>query len=201
MQETKTRTPAEDTPSPRPGWIRMVAILGVVALLAGTLYGTWQAVAGNDDPSPALPEASEPDFSLTDDQAIQTFERLYGTSANAIRNQDPSLLLAVLTDGGPVFERAENQIAQLKKDGITDASTFEIIDSSVTANDKDEVNLHITFRLFTCFLDGDGTDVTKGPRTLEQDSDWTMVIENSRWQIHQGVLQEDRAIETENETC
>jgi hypothetical protein len=203
MQETKPRTPADDSPAPRPPWIRAVAIVAAVALLGGALYATWQGVAGNDDPEPdpiGLDE-SEPDFSLTDEQAIETFERLYTTSASAIRNQDQSLLPTVLTDGGPVYERAQDQIAQLKKDGITDASNFEIMDSRVTANDANEVTLEIAFRLHTCFLDGEGNDVTEGPRTLEQDSVWTLQVEDSRWQIHQGVLQEDRVIRNQNEDC
>ena len=203
MQETKTRTPAGDMPSPRPPWIRAVAIVAALALLGGVLYGTWQAVAGTDDPEPdpiGLGR-SEPDFSLTDEQAVATFEKLYSTSASAIRNRDQSLLPIALTDGGPVFERAQDQITQLKEDGVTDASSFEIIDSRVTANATNEVALRITFRLNTCFLDDEGNDVTKGPRTLEQDSDWTLQVEDSRWQIHQGVLQEDRVLKGQDEAC
>jgi hypothetical protein len=94
MQETKTRSPAEEVPSSRPPWVRAVAIAAAVALLGGVLYATVQAAAGNDDPEPdsiGLDE-SEPDFSLTDQEAIATFERLENDIRDSIANQDGTAL-------------------------------------------------------------------------------------------------------------
>ncbi|MGH2749371.1 MAG: hypothetical protein ACRDK3_00595 [Actinomycetota bacterium] len=206
MQETKTRAPAdEEPPAPRPSWIRIVAIAVALAMLGGALYATWQTLATSGRESERNGEpgagASEPDFSLTDEEAIATFERLYATSASAIREQDPSLLSTVLTDGGPVYQRAQSQIAGLKKDGIEDASEFQIVDSVIDTNESDEIRLDVTFHLLTCFLNEQGKDVTKGPRALEQDSQWTLIVEDSRWQIHQGILREDRVLRGQDEGC
>src|SRR5919106_2319196 len=100
MQETKTRTPAEEVPSSRPPWIRAVAIAAAVALLGGVLYATWQAAAGNDDPEPdpiGLGEP-EPDFSLTDEQAIARLDELRTAALEATRNQDVSVVPSVFTE-------------------------------------------------------------------------------------------------------
>jgi len=72
MQETRIRTPAEDPPPSRPAWIRAVAMLAAVAMLGGVLYASWQAVASSDDPGDggATNGTADPDFSLTDEQAI-----------------------------------------------------------------------------------------------------------------------------------
>src|SRR3990170_2729489 len=101
MQETKPRTPADDSTAPRPPWIRAIAIVAAVALLGGVLYATWQAAAGNDDPEPdpiGLDE-SEPDFSLTDQEAIARFEELHTALVGAIQAQDRSMLPLVATSG------------------------------------------------------------------------------------------------------
>jgi len=47
-------------------------MLAAVAMLGGVLYASWQAVASSDDPGDggATNGTADPDFSLTDEQAI-----------------------------------------------------------------------------------------------------------------------------------
>jgi hypothetical protein len=199
MQETKIRTPAKDLPPPRSGWIRLVAMLGVGALLIGTLYGIWQTVASSDDPGQTVPR--EPDFSLTDEQAIAHFEQLHTTLVDAIQAQDDSLLPAVATSQGPILRSSIQEIADLRKNGVRDHAEISIRDASVISNRPDEVALEVVLEVLPCFLDEDGRDITKGPDAIEQQLTWTLRVERDRWLIHNGVLQSDRVIPGDNEDC
>lgn len=136
MQETKTRTPADDMPSSRPPWIRAVAIVSAVALLGGALFATWQAVASNEDPEPdpiGLGE-SEPDFSLSDEQAIARFEELRSSGLKAVESRDVTLLPAVYTSDSPMGQRAREAIANLREDSIVDKTRFETIEIEVLSS-------------------------------------------------------------------
>ena len=202
MQETKTRTQAEEVPSSRPPWVRAVAIVAALALLGGVLYGTWQAVASNDDPEPdpiGLGE-SDPDFSLTDEQAIARFEELHTALVRAIQTRDRSLLL-VATSGGPIRESGLDEIANLQENRVRDQAEISIRSATVVSNDPDEITLDVTLEVLPCFLDDEGQDVTRGPDAIEQHLTWTLKVEAGRWLIHSGVLDSDREVQGKNESC
>jgi hypothetical protein len=151
MQETKTRTPAEDLPPSRPGWIRAVAIFGVGALLLATLYGAWQAVAGSDDPNAIGPGASEPDFSLTDEQAIARFEQLRDKALQATRSQDLTLVPSIFTATSPMKDRLRTEIQRLRENGVREQSKFERLNVTVTENSPSLISLLEVTDYFPCF--------------------------------------------------
>ncbi len=169
-------------------------------MFAPFAYVAYQNLS-DSSPNPNPNGLPEPDFSLTDEQAVGTFETLYTASTRAIQQQDPSILPNVLTDGGPIHLRAQQEIKQLKADGIVDNSEIEIVDSSVKSSSSSEIVLDVTFHLSTCFQNDQGEDVTKGPRAIEQRSEWTLKLENDRWQLHQGVLKEDRVLGNNDVAC
>ena len=202
MQETKIRTPAEDLPPSRPGWIRAVAILGVGALLIASLYGAWQAVAGSDDPQdPAVPTNPDPDFSLTDEQAIATFERLEKDIRRSISDQDPGLAFRATTTGSPLADRMQAEIRQLKKDRVFDHSRVEQVSVEVVASSSQEIRIREVVRIHPCFRSEDGTDITKGDSEFEQTGVWILQVEDGRWLIDETVFEGDRVIDSTRATC
>lgn len=202
MQETKIRTPAEDLPPSRPGWIRAVAILGVGALLIATLYGAWQAVANSDDPQdPAVPGNPDPDFSLTDEQAIATFERLEKDIRRSISDQDPGLALRATTTGSPLADRMQAEIRKLKKDRVFDDSRVEQVSVEVVASSSQEIRIREVVRIHPCFRSEDGTDITKGDSEFEQTGVWILQVEDGRWLIDETVFEGDRVIDSARATC
>jgi hypothetical protein len=204
MQETKTRTPAEDLPPPRPAWIRVVAILGAVALLGGTLYGAWQAVASSDDggpQAPAVPGNPNPDFSLTDDQAIDRFNHLRSTAFEATKSRDTSSVPSLFTTESPAKARLLEQIRQLRESEVLEKSSYETISQEVVANSRSEIQIRELVKFYPCFVSETGQDVTVGPRGIEQDFIWTMRTEDSEWLVHDSLLQEDRRIRDESGSC
>jgi len=182
MQETRTRTPAEDLPPSRPGWIRAVAILGVGALLIATLYGAWQAVFGNEDPGPVDPGASDPDFSLTDEQAIARFEELNELRIRAYKTADISLVSA-FAGTGPFRAKVVAEIRRLKRDDIT--ASLELGDEQLEllANSTDEIKIQQTADLNIRFFNSKGVDVTSKGRSQRVVIDWTLEPSTQGWLI------------------
>ncbi|CAN5749403.1 hypothetical protein BH20ACT23_BH20ACT23_10230 [soil metagenome] len=199
MQETKTRTPAEDMPSSRPPWIRAVAIVAALALLGGTLYATWQAVASTDDPEPdpiGLDE-SEPDFSLTDEQAIARLEELRTAALEATRNQDVSVIPAVFTETSPMRQRLIEEIQKLKENDVQERSQFERLELTVTENTPSQINLLEVTDYFPCFRNASGKDVTVGPQAIRQEVEWSLALDDSRWLIENSVIRDDRELKVD----
>ena len=203
MQETKTRTPAEEVPSSRPPWIRAVAIAAAVALLGGVLYATWQAAAGNDDPEPdpiGLGEP-EPDFSLTDEEAIATFQRLSSSLRAAVAQRDQTLVASVATSGGNTSERLRQEIRRLKDDQVIDRTTVETLRSEVIVSNSTSIEIREVIRLRPCFETESGEDVTQADAVVEQVGIWTLAIENDRWLIDDTQLEDDRVIDGSEARC
>ena len=202
MQETKIRTPAEDLPPSRPSWVRAVAMLAAVAMLGGVFYASWQAVAGSDDPQgPAVPTNPDPDFSLTDEQAISRFNQLRSTAFEATKNRDTSSVPSLFTTESPAKERLLEQIHQLRESHVVERSSYETISQEVIANSPSEIQVRELVKFFPCFVSERGEDVTVGPRGIEQDFVWTMRIEDSEWLVHDSRLREDRRIRDESGSC
>jgi len=202
MQETKIRTPADDLPPSRPGWIRAVAILGVGALLIATLYGTWQAVAGSDDPQdPAVPGNPDPDFSLTDGQAIARFEQLVTLSYAAIRDRDQGLLSQIFTNDSPTRDRSSDVISELKKDQVTDESTYRTMSLQVLGKSPQEIRVLQHVQTQPCFRSDSGKDVTTGSAEIEYDIEWTMRLSDSRWLLHESQARNDEVTDESPASC
>ena len=196
------RTPAEDMPPSRPGWIRAVAILGVGALLIATLYGAWQAVASRDDPQvPAVPANPDPNFSLTDEQAIETFERLSSTLRLAVAERDAALAASVTTSTGNTNERVGQEIRRLRKDRVVDLTRVERIRSEIVLSGSDRIEIREVIRLHPCFETESGEDITKADAVVEQTGLWTLAIERGRWLVEDTQLEADRVIDNGTARC
>jgi hypothetical protein len=199
MQETKPRTPADDSPAPRPPWIRAVAIVAAVALLGGVLYATWQASAGNNDPEPdpiGLGE-SEPDFSLTDEEAVARLDELRSAALEATRNQDISVIPSVFTDSSPMRKKLIEEIQKLKQNDVQERSQFERLDLTVTENTPSLISLLEVTDYFPCFRNASGKDVTVGPQAIRQEVQWSLALDDGQWLIENSVIRDDRELKVD----
>jgi len=187
MQETKIRTPAEDMPPSRPGWIRAVAILGVGALLIATLYGAWQAVAGSDDPQdPAVPANPDPDFSLTDEQAIERFEELNERRIQAYERTDLSLV-SRFAGPGPFKNQVIDELRRLRQDKVTAKPSFNTEYLTVTSNTPTEISFEQAVLFDLRFYDESGKDVTTKGKPERLVIDWTMRPSDQGWLLSESV--------------
>jgi hypothetical protein len=191
MQETKPRTPADDSPAPRPPWIRAVAIVAAVALLGGVLYATWQASAGTDDPDPdpiGLDE-SESDFSLTDEQAIARFEELDEIRVRAFEHADVGLV-SQFAGPGPFKDQIVRELRQLNKDNVTARVELSNEDLVVTENASDAIEIQQEIVIDIRFIAPSGEDVTTQGNPQRFVIDWTLRNFGSRWLFYKSVAVE-----------
>lgn len=199
MQETKTRTPAHQSPAPRPPWVRAVAILAAVALLGGALYATWQAVASEDDPEsdPIGLGESDPDFSLTDEEAIARLDELRSAALEATRNQDVTVVPLVFTETSPMRQRLREEIQKLKENDVQERSQFERLELTVTENTPTLITLLEVTNYFPCFRDASGKDVTVGPEAIRQEVQWSLALDDGRWLLQNSVIRDDRELKAD----
>jgi len=203
MQETKIRTPAEDLPPSRPGWVRAVAVLAAVAMLGGVLYASWQAVAGSDDPqAPAVPTNPDPDFSLTDEQAIATFLRLSARARTSVSERDLTLLPSTFTSNSPMRERTKETIGRLRRDQVFDRSGFESVSVDVLSNTGEEIEIHERVLVDPCYESDAGEDITQGPASFEYGARWILRLESGRWLIDESIVDgEEKVINEKKGSC
>ncbi len=182
MQETKTRTPAEEMPSSRPPWIRAVAIVAAAALLGGVRYGTWQAVASNDDPEPdpiGLDE-SDPDFSLTNEQAVERFHELDEIRVRAYETVDIGLVSQFAYQGA-FKDLIVDELRTLKREGVTASPTFKTESLSVTSNTTQRIELRQVVVFDIRFFDENGDDVTDESGRERLTVEWELSSTDRGW--------------------
>lgn len=106
------------------------------------LYATWQLVAGNDDPEPdpiGLDE-SEPDFSLTDEEAIARFYELDDLRVRAYEDADVTLVSTFATQG-PFKEQVVGELRQLKRDDVSAKLELKTEMLEVQSNSLSQIDL------------------------------------------------------------
>jgi hypothetical protein len=178
--------------------LRAFLALLVLLIAAGVLL---LATRSNDDPAPAELDPTITDFSLTDAEAIERFKELNALAWQSARDRDLSLLPRVFTEDGPTGERAARAIRELLRDDVIDQSTSETLNIEVLVNHPSEIQLRETSRLDACFLNENGRDVTDAPAVVQRKILWTLRKEDTVWQIHDGILENQRPIESDRATC
>ena len=160
-------------------------LLLVVAAVGATLYLTRPTPA----PAPSnTTTAAAPDFSLTDQEAIERFEELSQLRTQAFATHDQSLLESMYTDGSVVGPVAVKEIERLTRDGVSDVSTYNTKRLTVVSNLPDEIQLKEVVVVTPRFVDAQGEDVTVGRETTREVVMWTLRLERSSWLIHDAVI-------------
>lgn len=166
--------------------VRAFFLLGAVAAIASlTVLATRPEAA----PTPAAPR--EPDYSLTDEEAIAEFERLRSLAFAAVRTRDVTLLDEVFTPTGPIRRRAMAEVKSLLKSGVVDRSTFVSESVAVVRNRSEEIRLIEVSRLAPCFRRSSGAVVARGPAEVRQRAMWILRLVGAEWLIEDSVIRSD----------
>jgi len=193
MQDTTTRAPLdEDPPQPRPPWVRMVAIAVAVALIGGILIAAIQGVtsSGADpDPNPggAAGTNPEPDFSLTDEEAIERFQELDELRVQAYDTADINLV-SHFAGSGPFKDKVVQELRQLKVENVTASPDLDPKKLEITSNGSEQVTLQETVVIDIRFFNEAGKDVTTRGKPERRVIDWTLEYFDSGWLITESTV-------------
>lgn len=180
-EESSSRLVPEPTPA-RPTVSPTVAFLSLFLVIA--ILGAIVFLTRPDAPAtPSQPTTSQPDFSLTNEEAITRFEELHGYLLAAYRNRDVSLFDAFLTDDSPLRERASTEISQLIGDEVIPVPSFATRELSIETNDPTEIVVRHVSIDQSRFESESGADLTKNPKRILRTVDWTLRLEDSTWRI------------------
>jgi len=173
--------------------VRFVAVAVALAMLAGLVIVAVRSVTGSEaEPTPedGIGDA-DPDFSLTDEEAIERFEQLNELRVQAYEGADIGLV-SEFAGTGPFKTQVVDELRQLKLDDTTASLVLETEELQVTSNRPDEITLQETVIFDIRFLDEAGKDITTkgGPERFVVD--WTLEYFNQGW-----LITESDAIEAE----
>ena len=182
-----SRLAPEPTPT-RPSLSPPVAFLllaAVIAILGAIVYLT----RPEPPATPTNPNAAQqqPDFSLTNEEAITRFKELHKTLLATYRSRDISLFESFMTPESPLRERASTEISQLLEDDVIPKPAFETRKLVVEANSPTEIVVrHITVDR-SRFTSESGADLTKDPKRILRTVQWVLRLEGSIWKIHDSI--------------
>ena len=168
----------------RSGLKPAVAFLGlilVVAVVGTIVFLTRPAPA--PEPRGTTTATTEPNFALTDEEAIARFEELNAQLVAAYEARDVSILEAFLTNDSPLRTRAANEIRQLLRDRVVPRPKFDTRSIEVISNDPTEIVLRQTAVDSSRFESEVGEEITKHPKDILRVVEWTLELEGSIWRI------------------
>ena len=189
-----SRLAPEPTPA-RPSLSPQVAFL-LLAVVIGILGAIFYLTKPDAPATPTNPNAAQqqPDFSLTNEEAITRFEELHDMEIAAYRNADPTLLDQVFTKDSPIVSTVQNEIRQLVRDGVSARPRYSNLEISIIANEAGEIQLrHITI-VRSQFFDKRGRDITQEEARQRQAIVWTLHLEDSQWLIHDAVITSSKPV-------
>ncbi len=150
------------------------------------------AFATQPDAAPSEPPATvtSPDFSLTDAEAIEEFERLKSILLAAYWRRDVTLLDEFAApDAAPGVQRVDDEIRTLLRDGVLYRTREARRSLAVTQNDPAEVELTEVLIKTPRFLDEQsGENVATGDKAERQIIVWVLRLYGSEWKIHSATV-------------
>ncbi|MBA3291251.1 MAG: hypothetical protein H0U17_07115 [Actinobacteria bacterium] len=195
MQETKIRTSGDDDPpTERPQWVRLVAIALAIALVAGLLIAAIQGVtsSGADpDPNPggAAGTNPQPDFSLTDEEAIERFQELEHRQIEAYRQADITLV-SDFAGPGPFKDQVVRELRKMRKDDVTAVLRSKGQELLLVRNESTEITIQETATIDIQFLDEAGRNVTTKGEPQRLVIEWQLEPFDTGWLITESVAVE-----------
>lgn len=130
------------------------------------------------------------------------FKDLYGQLNAAIRERDRDLLRPVVTREGPTERRALMAIRALEKDAVLDLTKVAV--HSVVIRDLQDRTavLEVQSQLHPCFQTESGTDITRGPETVERITKWTLRRDSGGdWLLHESILENQEIVRGADVDC
>lgn len=175
----------------------------LIALVAVTTYFSSENSDGEASihvSAPAMPSAT-PTLGVTDQEAIQTFRRLYGLGIEAVQSGSRALLSDVFTRDGSSMVRAKKSIDELEESRVTDKTISRIRRATVLNNSAKRILIKSVVVFEPCYITHDGRDVTEGPKRVRRTSKWKMRLVGDEWRIHDAVVLEQRARSPQHARC
>lgn len=189
MQEVADRGWSKGTPPEEPRRAAVsptkafLLLLGVVALVVVVAF-----VALREDESPAPADGREPDFSLTDAEALARWQELYGLVREAYEKRDLTLLPLIVTADSPMRTRMQRGIRRLIRHSVFDKTRFQTKQLVVTSNEINEVRVRQVVTVKPRVVDVNGRNLTIEPTTERQIVSWILRRQHSEWFFHDSVI-------------
>lgn len=183
------RGTAEDrTPGISP--VRAFFLLGAVAAIVPlTVLATRPEAAPTQPPPPR-----EPDYSLTNEEAIAEFERLNAQLMAAYRERNIALAEAIFTSDSPMLPRVRKEIRTLLRTDTISLTRFRDVATSVTTNHPDSVVVKRIELLYPRFETETGQDARAAGEPQRQEVEWTLRLQAARWLLHEAVIVDVEAL-------
>ena len=188
-----SRLAPEPTPT-RPSLSPPVAFL-LLAVVIGIIGAIFYLTRPDAPATPTNPNAAqEPDFSLTNEEAITRFEELSDIRQQAYASRDVTLLSSLYTENSVVGPAAAKELRSLNRDGVSDVSVYETQEVTVVSNSDTEIELKELVLIQPKFVDESGADVTVEPKTIREIVLWTLRLEDTQWLVHDAVITKSRVV-------
>ncbi len=166
-------------------------LLTLLLVTGGFLYGSASSSSQSGRVSKS-DASSRPAASIRD-----VFHRLNSQAIEIGRDRDASRLSTVFATTGPMLRRADREIQQLLRDEVQDLTTFETVDLKVVSASPNEVVIRELRKVFPCFVDLAGRDITRDRSVVEQVVRWTLTRSHDRWLIYDAELLQDRRLDAQ----
>ena len=188
-----SRLAPEPTPT-RPSLSPPVAFL-VLVVVIGIIGAIFYLTRPDAPATPTNPNAAqEPDFSLTNEQAITRFEELQRLHLLAYAAADATLVDQVFTENGQIGETVRQEIVQLTRDEVSARFTYDTRDLQPIRNTPSEIELEQVAVVDASFFDRFGDEITsKSPAELQKIA-WTLRLVGDKWLIHDAVVLSSREV-------
>ena len=160
----------------------------VFLILAGVLaaLATFVFLTRSSPPPASTGETDAPNFSLTDQEALNRFLELDEVRVNALRSRDISLLHEAFVEG-PAYRRLSRSINRLKEQRVFFRSDYARQSVSVISNTEEEIRVRVVENVDPKFISQTGEDLTQG--VPEQHTTiWVLRQEQGTWRIYDGIL-------------
>ena len=168
-------------------------------LLLSALVGVVTAIVLLTRPAAAPPPATtktstEPNFALTNEEAIARFEHLHSRELKAYASADPSMLEGLFTPQSPVAPTVRREVRRLVRDRVVALTTYDTRSLSVVANTPSEIHLRQVAIVTARFMDSSGRDITRTAPVQKQTIQWTLQLVESDWRLHDAVIKESKVL-------
>lgn len=177
-------------PSPtRPSLSPPVAFL-LLAVVIGALGAIFYLTRPDTPVTPTNPNAAQqqPDFSLTNEEAITRFEELQIMVQEAYANHDVTLLSSVYASDSPIGAIAARELRRLARDGVFDLTAFDTKSVEIVGHDAREIRLEEIVVVTPRFEDKQGNNVTSESKVVRQTVEWMLHLENGQWLLYDALV-------------
>lgn len=181
--------------SPRSG-LKPTTAFVLLLLLIAAVGGAILLTRPDSAPTPTNTDTpTEPNFALTNEEAIARFEELHQLELQAYRSADPSLVDEVFTVDSPIAKFVQREVAMLVRDRVVARPQYTNLSIAVIANTGEEIQLQQSAIVESHFFDSRGREITSDTARQRQTILWTLHLGESSWLLHDAVVTKSRDLD------